>query len=189
MNFYGELYYFLSSVENAKYTSEFNEMKINWKLVNYPKDLIDDNMQQSTKDKKRFNYRNKAKNYTIDNNCLYFTGYDGSKNCKLRIPFLKDKDIILSKAHINNGHLGKERTNLKIREMGYFWKAMNSDIKEFIDNCTKCILAKKGKRIHTENKIIITKGPLYRVVADGWELDEELKYLTGFNWVITFQNF
>ena len=146
-------------------------------------------MQQSTKDKKRFNYRNKAKNYTIDNNCLYFTGYDGSKNCKLRIPFLKDKDIILSKAHINNGHLGKERTNLKIREMGYFWEAMNSDIKEFIDNCTQCILAKKGKRIHTENKIIITKGPLYRVVADGWELDEELKHLTGFNWVITFQNF
>ena len=29
MNFYDELYYFLSSVENAKYTSEFNEMKIN----------------------------------------------------------------------------------------------------------------------------------------------------------------
>ena len=34
-------------------------------------------MKQSTKVKKRFNYRNKAKNYTLDNNCLYFSGYGG----------------------------------------------------------------------------------------------------------------
>lgn len=30
----------------------------------------------------------------------------------------------------------------------------------------------------------MTKGPLERVVADGWELDEYLKKITGYNWVI-----
>lgn len=115
-------------------------------------------MKQSTKDKKRFNYRNKAKNYTLDNNCLYFTGYGGRKNCKLKIPFWIDKNIVISNAHINNGHLGKERTKLKIKEIGYFWGTMNADIKDFIDNCPQCILAKKAKSIIPKDKIIITKG-------------------------------
>ena len=60
----------------------------------------------------------------------------------------------------------------------------NVDVKEFIDNCKECILAKKGKCIKPKDKIIITKGPLDRVVADGWELDVEIKSLTGFSWVI-----
>ena len=34
---------------------------------------------------------------------------------------------------------------------------------------------KKGKEIKVNPKVIITKGPLERVVADGWELDEDLK--------------
>ena len=58
------------------------------------------------------------------------------KNCKLKIPFLKDKNIIISNAQINNGHLGKDRTTLKIKEMGYFWETMNADVKDFIDICT-----------------------------------------------------
>ena len=111
-------------------------------------------MEQSTKDKKRFNYRNKSKNYTLDNNCLYFIGYGSCKNCKLKIPFLKDKNIIISTAHINNGHLGKERTILKIKEMGYFWETMNADVKEFIDNCKQCFLAKKGKSIYLKIKLL-----------------------------------
>ena len=44
-------------------------------------------------------------------------------------------------------------------------------------------MAKKG--ISTKkNKAIITKGPLDRLVADGWMLDNDLKSITGFNWVI-----
>jgi hypothetical protein len=43
---------------------------------------------------------------------------------------------------------------------------------------------KTGNAIKPKAKVIITKGPLERVVADGWELDEELKTITGFNWVI-----
>jgi len=45
-------------------------------------------------------------------------------------------------------------------------------------------MAKKGTVIKPKSKVIITKGPLERLVADGWELDEELKTITGFNWVI-----
>lgn len=46
------MYKFLFSIENAKYITDFNESKISWKLVKYPKDLIDEHMKQSTKDKK-----------------------------------------------------------------------------------------------------------------------------------------
>ena len=42
--------------------------------------------------------------------------------------------------------------------MGYFWETMNADVKDFIDNCPQCILAKKGKSIKPKDKIIITKG-------------------------------
>ena len=89
------MYIFLSSIEKVKIVNEFNETKINWNLVIYPKDLVDDKMKQSTKNKKKFNYRNKAKNYLLENNCLYFTGYRGHKNCKLRIPFLNEKINII----------------------------------------------------------------------------------------------
>ena len=48
-------------------------------------------MNQNTKNKKKYNYRQKAKNYTIENNKLYFTGYANKNNVKLIIPFNKDK--------------------------------------------------------------------------------------------------
>ena len=38
--------------------------------------------------------------------------------------------------------------------------------------------------IKPKSKVNITKGPLERLVVNGWELDEELKAITGFNWVI-----
>ena len=48
-------------------------------------------MNQNTKNKKKYNYRQKAKNYTIENNKLYFTGHANKNNVKLIIPFNKDK--------------------------------------------------------------------------------------------------
>ena len=68
--------------------------------------------------------------------------------------------------------------------MGYYWDYLSEDVKEYIDNCPQCIMAKKGIKIKPKAKVIITKGPLERIVVDGWELDEELKSITGFNWVI-----
>lgn len=51
-NYYDDLYRLLSSIENAKYTTNLNESRINLKLVKYPIALIDNNMKQATKDKK-----------------------------------------------------------------------------------------------------------------------------------------
>ena len=124
------------SVENTKFTTEFKETKIQWKLVKYPDNLIKDNMSKLTKDKKRFNYRNKAKNYTIEDNILFFTGFKSKQNCKLRIPFLNKKQSILDSQHSKNGHLGINRTVTKIKEMGFFWNSMIEDVKSFIDNCS-----------------------------------------------------
>ena len=183
-NYYEDLYKFLSSIEKAKYINNFNETKIQWKFVKYPNTLFEIDMKQSTKDKKKFNYRNKAKNYKLENNNIYFTGYAGSNKCKLRIPYLNEKNNILTIAHSNNGHLGINRTSAKVKELGYFWESLTIDIKEFIDNCPQCIMAKKSNIIKQKNKVIITKGPLERIVADGWMLDNDLKSITGFSWVI-----
>ena len=45
-------------------------------------------------------------------------------------------------------------------------------------------MTKAGKNINVKTKTIISKGPLERVVVDGWELDNQLKEITGYSWVI-----
>ena len=42
----------------------------------------------------------------------------------------------------------------------------------------------KRQKYKRKLKIIIAKGSLEHVVADGWELDNELKKIRGFNQVI-----
>jgi len=133
---------------------------------------------------KKYNYRNTTKNYKIENNNLYFTGLARKRNCKLRIPYINEKNNIITLAHLNNGNIGINRTISKIKELGYYWDYLSEDVKEYIDNCPQCIMTKKGIMIKPKSKVIITKGPLERLVVNGWELDEELKAITGFNWVI-----
>ena len=77
--YYDFLFRYLLSLEKAKYTTVDNEIKIQWSLVKYPDDLVNENKKQSTKDKKKYNYRIKARNYTIENNTLIFTGLAGKK--------------------------------------------------------------------------------------------------------------
>lgn len=146
MNYHYDLYDFLVSIEKAKFTTEFKEAKIFWNLVKYPQNLIDINMSRLTKDKKKYNYCKKAKNYNIENNILYFTGYGGKTSCKLRIPFFNEKLNIITMAHSNNGNLGINRTISKVKENGYFWETMIEDVKSYIENCSVCILARKGKK-------------------------------------------
>ena len=183
-DYYENLYKYLISLDKAKYITKDNETHIHWSSLEYPKDLYDDNLPQKAKDKKRYNYRNKANNYVLEDKIIYFTGYGAKNNCKLRVPFLKEKNNILAAAHINNGHIGINRTGQKIKENGYFWETLLEDVKEFIGECPKCVLAKKGKKINNKINQIIPKGPLERVVIDGWELDTDLKNLTGFTHIV-----
>ena len=183
-NYYDEIYTFLHTKEKAKFKTKDGEIFIKWDQVKYPENLINDAMSQNQKDKKRYNFRQKCRNYLIENNILYFTGYGGKNNIKLRIPFYNEKKNILEKAHNNTGHLGINRTNDKIKELGYFWECMNEDVKAYIKDCPKCIMVKAGKNIVNKPKVIVSKGPLERVVIDGWELDEDLKEVTTYTWVI-----
>ena len=70
---------------------------------------------------KKYNYRNTTKNYKIENNNLYFTGLARKRNCKLRIPYINEKNNIITIAHLNNGNIGINRTISKIKELGYYW--------------------------------------------------------------------
>ena len=183
-NYYENLYRYLLSYEKAKFVTIDKETRIHWDKLQYPKDLFNVSTKQKIKDKKKYNYRMKALNYTIENKILYFTGYGRKNNYKLRVPFENEKYSILSFVHINNGHLGINRTYNKIKELGLFWETMLEDIKEFINNSSKCIMSKNGKFIKTKSKMIIAKDPLERIVIDGWELDIDIKNITHYNWVI-----
>ena len=66
----------------------------------------------------------KAHNYILENNILYFAGYGGKNNCKLRVPFYKEKNNIIIMSHTSNGHIGINHTTLKIKEEGYFWETL-----------------------------------------------------------------
>ena len=61
---------------------------------------------------------------------------------------------------------------------------MNEDVKAYIKNCPKFIMVKTGKKIVNKPKVIISKGLLKREVIDGCELDEDLKEVTIYTWVI-----
>ena len=80
--------------------------------------------------------------------------------------------------------MGINRTYNKIKELGLFRETMIEDIKEFINKCSKCIIPKNGKFIKPKSKIIIAKGPLERIVIDGWELDIDIKNIAPYKWVI-----
>lgn len=101
----------------------------------------------------------------------------------MRIPFINEKYN-----HVNNGHLGINRTISKIKETVYFWETIIEDVKSYLDKFPYCIISKKGKNINTQNKIIITKGSLDRIVEDGWQLDDELNSITGYCWIIDIIN-
>lgn len=110
---------------------------------------------------KKYNYRIKARNYTIENITLFFTGLAGKKKtCKTKGAFFKWKKNNLLNAHDNNGHLGINRTIAKIKEKWFLWETLVEDVKNFIDNYSKCIIAKKGKKIINNLKTIITKAHL-----------------------------
>ena len=81
-------------------------------------------------------------------------------------------------------HFGINKTVDNIIDMGYFWKLMLESVKKFIDNCSVYIISKKGENINPKNKIFITKDPWDKLVADGWELDNVIKNIIGYKWVI-----
>ena len=77
-------------------------------------------MPKNNKDIKKNNYNQKAKNYVIENNILYFIGFSHNNIKKWMIPCKKDKFNILKNAYKNNGHLGINRTKNQ-------WKAKSND--------------------------------------------------------------
>lgn len=115
---------------------------------------------------------------------MIFSGLAAKNNCRFKVPFLNENNNVLIEAHYNNGHIGINRTIAKIKENDFYWETLSEKVKYFIENCFKCKINKHGKKFNIPNKTILTKGLLECVVADGWQLDEELKNITAYKWVI-----
>ena len=96
-----------------------------------------------------------------------------------------EKNSLISSIHINNGHLGCNRTVDKIKEKGYYWENMLKDVINYIKNeCKICINDKAGLKLKPNYKTIITKGPKERFVIDGFKLDNTNKVKFGFEWIV-----
>lgn len=96
-----------------------------------------------------------------------------------------EKIYLIKNTHINNGHIGANRTVDKIKEEGYKWDGMLGDVLSYIKyDCIQCINQNSGERIDVKTKIIITKGPKERYIVDGFQLDPMTAEITGFSYVI-----
>ena len=76
---------------------------------------------------------NKCDKYIIIDNTLYKKDKDYEKNfVKYKIPLEAEKINLVKKIHLDNGHLGANRTRDKIIELGFKWENMINDIIDYI---------------------------------------------------------
>ena len=106
-----DIYLFLISKDKA-YNPETN--KINQDKAIYPSYTKSIYLSKKQKDKKRETFRNK---YIIIDNDLYKKDKDQEKNnVKYIIPLEAECFNLVKKMHLDNGHLGANRTCDKITE-------------------------------------------------------------------------
>ena len=62
---------------------------------------------------------------------------------------------------------------------------MINDILDYIKyECIECINRISREKLNAKIKIITTKGPKERYIINGFQLDEKIKFISGFSYVI-----
>ena len=61
---------------------------------------------------------------------------------------------------------------------------MNNDVANTIKLCKFCDKPNKFKSLPKKNKIILDNGPHYRYVADIWYLNQDIRDITDYNYVL-----
>lgn len=86
----------------------------------------------------------------------------------------------MKKIHELQGHSGFNRMSYEIKNIKkFYWKNMYLDCKKYVENCRICLIDRGGIKIKPKSKQIFPNGPLDRIVADTWELPENLKKKTN----------
>jgi len=94
------------------------------------------------------------------------------------IPFEIEKEHILRKAHGINFHLTVRETITSIKNFGFWWHSVPSDINKFINLCIVCQARIPGW-IKKGNTPIKNKTPREMLVIDTMEIHQLLVKLTG----------
>ena len=126
----------------------------------------------------------KALNYYIctDQECkisrssLYFRS---SKNGNVAIPLKSEIEALISIAHYGSEddslikHNGFNTVIQDLNEKKIYWANMSEYVRDFIANCAQCNEEMVEKPIKIP-KIIISNGPLYRMIADLWQIPKDM---------------
>lgn len=75
------------------------------------------------------------------------------------------KDQVLKALHDDMGHQATEKTTALARQRCY-WPGMGSDIQRYCEECSRCLLAKAGKRVHPRMGSFVAKKPLEVLAID-----------------------
>ena len=156
--------------------------------LTYPERLIGDSAAIS---KKRKNFRDLISNFKINeqNRLIIKNPYKEDKDEKedqwYKIPFMKEKEIIVINFHNNFNHCGRDAIVTLIKKEGWYWYGFFKDIETMIKDCPQCDNAKgKFKKFKPTIKVISDNGPHYRYICDIWYLSKEISETTGFNYIL-----
>ena len=193
-SFYDEISNFLKSKQ--KYENAINlqkEKHPNWHenqilaLFNlkYPDRMCDKSLASI---EKRKIFRKELKNYKLDNNnrLLVINPLNriDEKETLYKIPYIHEKEIIIMQTHYNNNHCGRINVINELHKEKWYWYGMNNDVANTIKLCKFCDKPNKFKSLTKKIKIILDNGPHYRYVADLWYLNQDIRDITDYNYVL-----
>lgn len=84
------------------------------------------------------------------------------------------KNKVLASAHDSRGHQGVDRTEVVLRQR-FYWPMMGKDIRQWVENCARCSLAKK-QRIRTPLGTVEASKPLEIIAIDFTLLEKAQGY-------------
>jgi len=103
----------------------------------------------------------------------------------LKVPFAHQISSIVQYSHSSNSesgiHIGRDRTIQKIRELGFNWVSMYTDVANEMANCLPCKITQMKQKKKSMNIQILSTKPLQRVQLDlqdiGFGLPDQMPYL------------
>ena len=192
--FYDEIANYLLSIQNHK--EEIQALCIqnpNWHYnqilslipLKYPKRLEGND---TSVNEKRYTFRKNCLNYKLDKfNRLCILNPLNKENEKekyYKIPFIHEKNIIITENHANYNHCGKSNTYDNIIKNNWYWYGITRDIQDLINICPICSHPNKYKKLKGKPKIIIENGPHYRYVADLWTIPKVIAEKVKCNYIL-----
>lgn len=170
-NLYNEIYSFLKYNELSKrLMSDFqnfinenkslpNHVLYNFETNNFKK-TTDPQIEARKREKRKAFLRNANKNYFIKDNRLYFKYKFNNKSLDKMIPYIYEINNIFYNAHISlKVHCTFKKAKNNLLEGSYYYEGITLDLKNYIQNCSRCQATRGLKPVKVPQSPIISNGP------------------------------